>query len=341
EDLKRVFNPFVQLESSLTRRHEGTGLGLAMAKRLVEMHGGTIKVESELSRGSTFTVIMPYKAKHREETEVEKADQGSEVPTTGISRDERPLVLIIEDDNPSAELLRSQLETENYRTIRAATAKEGYELAKQHKPDLITLDIMLPGEVDGWELLKGLEDDDTLKTIPVVIVSIAADEQKGFALGASKVLHKPLGKEEFIAAVKSIGVLPSGSEKQATVLVVDDDPRSVEVISHYLKGLGCEVLRAYGGQEGIDMAIKDKPDLILLDLMMPDVSGFDVVDRLRKIPESSGIPIIIVTAKILTREDIETLNSSVTKIVRKGRLDVDGFLTEVKRAMWSSSINEG
>ena len=193
------------------------------------------------------------------------------------------------------------------------------------------LDILLPG-MDGWELLERVKANPTLSLIPVVIVSIVADENKGIALGASQVLQKPVSRETLLGALHSIGFGPTAGE-HSTVLIIDDDPKAVQLLGTYFGNEGYRVMPAYGGREGIDLAREKKPDLIVLDLMMPEMSGFDVVDALAKGGETASIPIIVVTAKQITPEDHERLNGDVVRIIEKSDFNPVYFMNEIGRAL--------
>jgi CheY-like chemotaxis protein len=197
---------------------------------------------------------------------------------------------------------------------------------------LITLDINLPN-MDGWELLARLKQVPELTHVPVVIISIVADRNKGYALGAAAIMQKPISRKELYEALVELGLFPPSGGKLLKILLVDDDPKAVEVIAVRALGLASTILRAYGGQEAIDLARGELPDLIVLDLMMPNVSGFDVIEVLQKRPETARIPVLIVTAKRISSEDRAKLNGFVTTIMEKGDFDVSRFTSEVKRAM--------
>jgi len=205
----------------------------------------------------------------------------------------------------------------------AASAEAALALAVQQPLSLITLDIMLPN-MDGWEFLSRLKQVPALGRIPVVIISIVADRNKGFAFGAAAVMQKPLSRQELSDSLIELGLFPAGG-KALKVLVVDDDPKAVELVAVHLQGLATSVLRAQGGAEAIDIAQKELPDLIILDLMMPDVSGFEVVEALHRQPGTSRIPIMIVTAKQITGDDRTLLNGYVSTIVEKGKFGADSI----------------
>ena len=328
EGLERLFRPFSQIDSGLARQFEGTGLGLAMVKLLAELHGGAVAVESSVGHGSCFTVWLPLRSP--EERAVPKArvsdEHRMEVPAGTRT------ALVVEDDFKSADLIRMQLEAEGFMVLHAASAEAALVLAVQQPLSLITLDIMLPN-MDGWELLGRLKQIPDLGRIPIVIISIVADRGKGFSLGAAAVMQKPISRQELYEALVDLGLFPRSQGEGLKVLVVDDDRKAVELICLRLAGLATTILRAYGGQEAIDTARQELPDVIVLDLIMPDVNGFDVVEALHEDPATARIPIMVVTAKLVTAEDRAKLNGNVTTIMEKADIDRDRFTEEVRRAM--------
>ena len=239
---------------------------------------------------------------------------------------------MVEDDFRSAELIRVQLEGEGFKVLHAATGEQALILAAQQPLSLITLDIML-SDVDGWAFLSRLKQMPDLRRVPVVIVSIVADRSKGIALGAAAVMQKPISRQELYESLVELGLCPVSQGAALKVLVVDDDPKAVELIAMRIPSLGSAVLRAFGGREAIEIARRELPDLIVLDLMMPEVSGFDVVATLNEHPDTARIPILVVTAKRITGEDRAKLGGNVTSIMEKAGFDVDRFMGEVRRAM--------
>ena len=325
--LKHLFKPFSQIDSGLARRFEGTGLGLAMVKSLAELHGGTVAVESAPGAGSRFTVWLPLR------------ESAPEKPATIATLLRRPVVplgartaLVVEDDLKSAELLRVQLEAEGFSVLHAATAEAGLLLAVQQPLSLITLDIMLPN-MDGWEFLGRIKQVPSLMRVPVLIISIVAERSKGLALGASGVLHKPMSRQELSDSLVDLGLMPLTFGDPLRVLVVDDDPLAVELVATHLAAFGSVVLRAYGGREAISLARKELPDLIVLDLMMPEVTGFDVVEALGESPDTAVIPILVVTASQIAVEARSMLHGAVAMIMDKTELSHERFTAEVRRAM--------
>jgi PAS domain S-box-containing protein len=330
EGLEHLFEPFSQIDSGLARKFEGTGLGLAMVKILAELHGGTVAVESAVGQGSCFTVWLPLKASRER---VRASAVAPPIPGIGGPTGSR-VALVVESDFKSAEVIRVQLEAEGFDVLHAASAESALILAVQQPLALITLDIMLP-DTDGWEFLGRIKQVPELRRVPVVIISIAADPKKGFSLGAAAVMQKPISRPELFEALGDLGLLPLSQGQTLTALVVDDDPQAVEFIAINIMTMAGTVLRAYGGREAIDVARKELPDVILLDLMMPEVSGFDVVEALNQQPETACIPVVVVTAKQITAEDRATLHGHVTAIMEKAEFDADRFMAEVRRALSS------
>jgi PAS domain S-box-containing protein len=338
DGLERLFKPFSQIDSGLARRFEGTGLGLAMVKLLAELHGGAVSVESAVGEGSRFTIWLPLRAAGASSVALSEPPGAieQEVSTSGVMRISTPAgpqtALVVEDDMKSAELIRVQLEAEGFKVLHATSAEAALALAQQQPLSLITLDIMLP-DMDGWEFLGRIKQVPALARIPVVIISIVADHNKGFALGAAAIMQKPISRQELYESLVELGLFPLARGASLKVLVVDDDPKAVELIAVRVLGMASTVLRAYGGQEAIETARTELPDLIVLDLMMPEVNGFDVVEALTLRPDTARIPVLVVTAKHITVEDRAKLSGSVMSILEKGALDPGRFTTEVRRAM--------
>ncbi|HET9441502.1 MAG TPA: response regulator, partial [Longimicrobiales bacterium] len=329
EGMEHLFQPFNQIDGGLARKFEGTGLGLAMIKLLAELHGGGVAVQSAKDEGSCFTVWLPFRLAGDEALPGLIAPQLPHLEAGA----EKPVAMVVEDDLNAAELVRVQLEAEGFRVVHAATAEDALALATQQPLALITLDIMLP-QMDGWQFLSRLKQVTELSSIPVVIISIVADSDKGMALGAAAVMQKPVSRKELYMSLLKLGLLPSSQGDTLKVLVVDDEPNAVEMVAASMEDFaGISVLRAYGGAEAIEIAGRELPDLILLDLLMPEVSGFDVVDALRDRVDTAEISIIILTAKHLTPDDRDKLNGFVTTVLEKSDFDRRRFTAEVRRAM--------
>jgi CheY-like chemotaxis protein len=285
-------------------------------------------VASTPGQGGRFFVWLPWR-----EARV-AAGATPLAPRQGPAWAGRPLALVIEDNDHAAELMRVQLEPEGFEIVRAASARHALELLTTRLPMVIILDLLLP-DMDGWDLLALLKLPDAPSAhIPVVSVSIGADVQKGYSLGASAVLQKPVSRVELLGAFDDAGM--TGARPVTRVLIVDDDPKAVELLATYLQGPHYQVLRAHGGREGIAMARREQPDLIVLDLMMPEVSGFDVVEMLKDSQDTAAIPVVVVTAKTLTAQDKATLHGLVAAVLQKSTFDRGRFANEVRRAIATS-----
>jgi signal transduction histidine kinase/DNA-binding response OmpR family regulator len=328
DGLDHLFNPFSQIDSGLARKYEGTGLGLVLLKNLAELHGGSVAIESAVGEGSRFTVWLPLRPPETVRRTPGRVPVFNRIASTGGIR----TALVVEDDFKSADLVRVQLEAEGFEVLHAASAEAALVLAIQQPLALITLDIMLPN-MDGWELLSRLKQVPELRRIPVVIISIVADPSKGFSLGAAAVMQKPISRQELLESLGDLGLLTVSDGKGFKVLVVDDDPKAVEVVALRINAMGSTVLRAYNGRDAIEIARSELPDVIVLDLTMPEVSGFDVVAALSETPETASIPVLVVTALDITEAERVRLSGSVTAIMEKASFNPEDLTSEVRRAM--------
>jgi signal transduction histidine kinase/DNA-binding response OmpR family regulator len=323
EDQERIFEEFQQVGGRDGQGREGTGLGLALARRFVALHGGDLSVESMVDQGSRFTFTLPV----RITSSVEAVSQESQPIEVGRER-ESLVVLVVEDDPQAAELLRLYLEGAGYRVEVAWDGEDGFTKACEIYPSLIILDLLLP-KIDGWDLLVRLKGEPTTRGLPVVIVSIMDERGKGFALGAADYLVKPVSREELVHAVQRVNLRRPTSEA-FTILAIDDDPMALELIDATLSPEGFQILKAYGGEEGVAIARRETPALIILDLLMPEVDGFMVVERLRADPMTGTIPIVILTSKHLTPEEKALLNGEIACLARKGEFSRTAFVEQVR-----------
>jgi signal transduction histidine kinase/DNA-binding response OmpR family regulator len=323
EDMSRLFTPYTQIANPLSGKFRGTGLGLSMVRRLADLHGGTSSVSSEPGVGTCFTVWLPLRGVRPAKTpRLELAD---------VAVGSKRLALVVEDDKKAAMLVRIQLEAEGFRVLCTSSAEEALELAGDVTPDLITMDVLLPG-ISGWDLLARVKEHPNWANVPVVVISIVADRGVGASLGAASVLLKPVSHADLARELTRLGFVTSlGHETR--VLVVDDDPHSVEIMCAYLTHIGHSVLRAYGGREGVELARRFHPDLVLLDMIMPDMGGVEVVESLKSEKATASIPVVIVSAKQLDESEREQLNGQVLSVVNKQEFNHGRFIGEVRRAL--------
>ena len=316
EDLGRLFAEFQQLDAGPGRQQEGTGLGLALTKRFAELHGGQVIVESELGKGSTFTLRLPLQTPAPRVSRVPASVAPLHVASIDL---DRPLVLVVDDNPQAAEILSRHLEAGGFRTEVARTGSEALSMAGELKPVAITLDILLP-EVDGWEVMSRLKADPATRDIPVVVVSVVDKPLLGRALGAFDYFVKPVDGKALLSRLSRYTFTTKVKSEPVQVLVVDDEKANLDMLEALLKPAGFGVLKAGSGQEGIDMARSEMPSLILLDLMMPGLSGFDVVEALRGEEATRSIPIMVLTAKTLTEDDKRALNGQVAAIFQRNSM---------------------
>jgi signal transduction histidine kinase/CheY-like chemotaxis protein len=331
EDQGLIFEEFQQVGGQEGQGREGTGLGLALARRFVELHGGHLSVESVVGQGSRFTFTLLVRIMPPVEVASEVAE-----PTEVEPEREGPLVLVVEDDAQAAELLRLYLEGTGCHVEVAWDGEDGFAKASQLHPALITLDLLLP-KIDGWDLLVRLKGEPTTRQIPVVIVSIKEERGKGFALGAADYLVKPVSREELVNALQRVG-LPRRPREGVTILAIDDDPMALELVDAILSAEGFRVLKAYGGKEGLAATRQEPPALIILDLLMPEVDGFAVVERLRADAATAAIPIVILTSKNLTPDEKARLNGEIAYLARKGEFSREAFV-ELVRGLLEPQMN--
>jgi CheY-like chemotaxis protein len=286
------------------------------------MLGGDVVMESALGRGSTFTVTLPAGGPVR--ASIPPTSQAP-VSSPGPSA---PTLLVVDDDQQLHELFDKQLTAEGFRVVHAFRGQQGVELARQHQPDLITLDVVMPDR-DGWSVLTELKRDPALRHIPVIMCSMLSDRELGFALGAADYVSKPFDLKELV------GVLNRHRRKDrpAHVLVVDDDAATRDMLRRTLERDGWKVFEAANGREAIEELERWTPGLVLLDLMMPELDGFGVIEEMIAHPEWNRIPVVVVTAIDLSQADSERLRGRVLKVLQKGAYDRDQLLQVVRARM--------
>jgi len=316
EQLGRLFHAFSQADASTTKRFGGTGLGLAITKHFCTMLGGEVTVDSKPGKGSTFTIWLP--------------DQGHipaamESPAPAAADDGRATVLVVDDDPSVRGLLTRTLENEGYRVIAAGNGVDALALARRHKPQAITLDVMMP-RLDGWGALKALKADAELRDIPVIMVTVLNERGMAIPLGAAEFVTKPVDRQRLTAILRD----HCASPVNLSILVVEDDQPTREALCRMLGSMGYRAHAAFNGRNGLDwLANHPTPSLILLDLMMPEMDGFEFLRELRKQPAYMDVPIIVVTAKELTEDDIRILSGQTQKIITKDQT----YLTELATAV--------
>jgi GAF domain-containing protein/CheY-like chemotaxis protein/anti-sigma regulatory factor (Ser/Thr protein kinase) len=322
EQMARLFEEFGQVDASTTRRYGGTGLGLALSRRLCRMMGGDITVASERGHGSTFTIRLP--AEVSEPTRGTPALTAREAALAGANT-----VLVIDDDGAVRDLMSRFLGKEGFRVVAAAGGEEGLRLVRELSPDVITLDVLMPG-MDGWSVLAALKADAALADIPVVMLTMLDDRNLGYALGASDYLTKPIDRERLVSVLGRY-------RSDLPVLVVDDDADFRVLARRMLEREGYTVIEADNGRAALDRLRNTVPGVVLLDLMMPEMDGFDFVAAVRADATWRTVPIVVITAKNLSPEDHERLNGSVARVLQKGALSRETLLGEVRDLVMTSA----
>jgi PAS domain S-box-containing protein len=345
EQLDKVFQAFTQADASTTRKYGGTGLGLAITRHFCRMMGGDISVKSTLGQGSTFTIRLPMRvplAKERvaAEAPVLPSFSANTIPlpsgkslgcSTTSTGSQLATILIIDDDASVRDLMTRYLSREGFHVETAASGDEGLRLARQLRPDAITLDVLLPN-INGWQLLSVLKADPELADVPIVVMSIIDDKNTGFRLGATDYLTKPIDYKRLTRLLNHYRPPAAQSLAAPTgrVLVAEDDPVTREMFRRTLEKEDWLVMEAANGQHALETLAESVPDLILLDLMMPEMDGFQFITALRQHPVWRTLPVIVVTAMDLTPTDRLRLNGHVEQILQKGCYNRDQLLQEVR-----------
>jgi signal transduction histidine kinase/CheY-like chemotaxis protein len=315
----KLFEEFTQADSSTARQYGGTGLGLAITRRLARMMGGDVTVISEPGKGSVFTVRLP--AGGASPAPLSTSSDGARLPTAEC-------ILVIDDDATARELIADHLKAEGFSVVPAAGGAEGLKLAKELRPTAITLDVMMP-DLDGWSVLAALRKDPDLADIPVIMITIVDEHRRGIALGAAGFLTKPIDRERLRRVISRFRA-PS---RPTRVLMVEDDTVQRERMLALLQGPQWTVREAENGREALKRIQESKPDVILLDLMMPEMDGFAVVAALQKEASWQDIPVIVITARDLDDKDRERLNSGVRSVLVKESFRPSDLVERIRRVV--------
>jgi signal transduction histidine kinase/CheY-like chemotaxis protein len=313
DHVQKLFRPFSQLDASTTRKYGGTGLGLAISQRFCELMGGAITVASEPGKGSTFTIRLPIGGPAGGAAPAHPAPPAvAAVEAAAADAPRSNTVLVIDDDATVHDLLRRTLAREGFHVVVASSGEEGLRKAREIHPAAITLDVFMPG-MDGWAVLNALKTEPDLSQVPVVLLTISDDRGQACLLGAAEFLQKPVEPERLVAVLQKC----QSSLLAGPLLVVDDDPASRDMAARVLRKCFGRLMEAADGPAGLACVARQKPGLILLDLMMPGMDGFDFVTALRRVEDWRDIPIVILTAKEIGPLDRERLNGSVRTILQK------------------------
>jgi len=328
KDKPKIFQEFIRIDSPQSRKSQGTGLGLVLTKKFVELHGGMIWFESQgKDQGTRFCFTLPAlvdnKIKNGPST-IKVADE-NKIP---IANQDKPHVLLIEDDRLSAKLIAEYLSDFGCILDVVSSGEEGLERARSIIPSFIILDISLPHK-NGWDVLIELKMDPLTKDIPVLVTSVVQAQGKGLTLGAVDYLIKPISKNDLERALAKVSFSVKDKSKPIKILAIDDEEISLKIMEAILVAKGFEVLMAQDSRQGLALIFKEKPDLILLDLVMPVMTGFDILVQIRGDPSTKDIPVIVITAKILTEEEKKVLQTQTQTIIEKSNFNKESLLKEI------------
>jgi signal transduction histidine kinase/DNA-binding response OmpR family regulator/CHASE3 domain sensor protein len=333
-DLPKLFVPFSQLPNARRESLAGTGLGLALVRRLMELMEGRVSVESTLGQGSRFWFELPLAPPVVEGVVTQEISAGHSAPADAAG--DAPLALIVDDDPAASELMQLTLSKARFRWHTVASGEAGLQAARTLLPSVILLDVFLPDR-DGWDVMRALRADPRTEHIPVVLVSISGDRQHSFSLGAADHLVKPFTSEALMAALARRSFTTKVKQQSVRILVVDDDPQHCELMRATLEPRGFAVSIAATGEEGLAQLEVESFDLVLLDLVLPGISGVEVAMRLRDDDRTRRLPILLLTANQLSASDRTRLQGSIEAVLAKSELGATDLIGEVRRALGSAS----
>jgi signal transduction histidine kinase/DNA-binding response OmpR family regulator len=324
EQMGRLFQAFTQADSSTASKYGGTGLGLAICRQFARIMGGEVSVTSEVGKGSTFTLRMPARVR-RPKTTSSGAPLSASSPTATVPGKMSQDVLVIDEDESVQRALAKILEPEGLNIISARTGKDGLRLARERHPRIIILDILMP-DMDGWTVLKELKQHPALAAIPVVLLTMTDDKETGFALGASAFINKPIENDQLLEAIQHHKASADGRH----ALVVEDDPHQRDLVLRMLEKEGWEAEFVVNGAEALEAVAARQPAIILLDLLMAEMDGFEFLTHLRANPDWKLIPVVVITSMDLTSDVRARLQGRVDNIFQKGRYSRDNLIRQIR-----------
>lgn len=324
DQLSKLFQSFTQADASTTRKYGGTGLGLAISRKFCQMLGGDITVTSVAGEGSTFVVKLPAEAP--KQAQPEAVAVASPMAIEAPEGSAKPVVVVIDDDADVRDLMSRFLAREGYIPLTASNGRDGVALARAHNPVAITTDVMMPG-MDGWSVISELKSDPLTADIPVILLTITDTREMGLALGVSDFLSKPVDWNRLGVILKRFG---GQARAEDPVLVVEDDPATRELLERGLQRDGWRVVTAANGRLGLEVLATTQPAMVLLDLMMPEMDGFEFLTHFRREARFASVPVIILTAKDLTDEDRERLSGKATDLIAKNGFVVSDLIPKIR-----------
>jgi signal transduction histidine kinase/CheY-like chemotaxis protein len=342
EAISRIFKEFQQADSSTTRQYGGTGLGLSISRNLAHLLGGELTVKSELGKGSTFTLRIPIQYRStlvqsmdasNQSTADQKTSPASKVNQLPGPVTEKKLILVIDSDPDAVYLLQENLNQQDFNIIGARNGQEGLLIAYKEHPQAILLDILMP-DIDGWQILHDLKENPATTDIPVILLTIVDKKALGFQLGASAYLLKPL--DPVVVREALYRVFGTKISRKKHILLMDDDPNIADLLRQYLPQSEFELDSALDGVAGLQAVERNRPDIILLDIMMPKLDGFGVIESLRSNPKTRDLPIIVISAKDLSRTETTRLKKTVVLVMKKQGFQGDKLVDEINNVLKKS-----